>query len=159
MTIALHMADGPVDAIHAFKAYTAMYAEGLVPGTFSAQKALTNVLRFVNGPDSVVMLAMDGAQCAGVLTLVKSGCWYSETSRVMEDKGFYVLPTYRGGDARRVLLQGAIDLSDDTGLPVFITVNNGRRKRGTRSDWERIGVTLGYENRGATLAHFPAEKE
>lgn len=153
--VEVHMADDEVDAVLAFRAYKQMYDEGGIPGSFGPVKALTHVLRFMKGPGSVVLLAMDGDLVAGVLTLAESGFWFNDDGRWIEDKGLYVLPAYRDGDAFKLLLEAAKDISDDTGLIVVITINNGRRKRGGRSGWERIGATLGYTNRGATLAHFP----
>lgn len=153
----VHMADGEVDAVLAFRAYSQMYAEGGIPGSFSPVKTLTHVLRFMKGPGSVVLLVMDGDLVAGVLSLVEQGYWYSEDSRWIGDAGLYVLPDYRNGEAMKLLLEQAKIAGDDAGLPVFITILNGRRKRGGRSEWERLGATLGYSNRGATLAHFPGE--
>lgn len=155
MPIEIHMAEGEIDAILAFRAYAQMHQEGGVPGTISPIKMLTNIFRFMNGPGSVVLLAMEGDLVAGVLTLTEETCWYSEDARVIGDKGLFVLKDHRDGDAAKQLLEAAQKVGDDAGLPVFITINSGRRKRGARSEWERIGATLGYVNRGATLAHFP----
>lgn len=157
MPVEVHMAEGEVDAVLAFRAYSQMHAEGGIPCSFSPLKTLTNVLRFMKGPGSVVLLAMDGDFVAGVLTLAECTYWCSETDKLLEDKGLYVTPDHRGGDALKLLLDAAKIISDDAGFPVFITINNGRRMRGARSEWERIGATLGYLNRGATLAHYPKD--
>lgn len=155
MPVDVIIAETKVDAVRAFQTYAKMHAEGGVPGSFSPLKALTSVLRFMQGPGSVVLLAMDGEDAVGVLSLVEAGFWFSEDGRFFEDKGLYIVPGARGGDALKLLLEDAKNLSDDTGIPIFITINSGRRKRGVRSDWERVGATIGYSNRGATLAHFP----
>jgi GNAT superfamily N-acetyltransferase len=153
--IEVTMAEGEVDAVLAFRAYSRMYEEGGIPGTFSAVKTLTNILRFIKGPDTVVLLAIDGDLVAGVLTLAKESFWFSEDGCFIGDKGLYVLPEYRNGETIKALLEAAKTVSEDTGLMVLITINNEKRKRGGRSEWERIGATLGYINRGATLAHTP----
>jgi hypothetical protein len=139
----------------ALRAYRQMHDEGGVPGTFSPVKTLTNLFRFMKGPGSVLLLVMDGDVVAGVLVLCESGYWFSEDGRFLEDKGLYVVKDYRDGDALKLLLETAANVGDDAKLPVFITINNGRRTRGGRSAWERVGATLGYVNRGATLAHYP----
>lgn len=155
MAVEVRMAEGEEDAIRAFRLYKQMHDEGSVPGTFHPLKTLSHILRFINGPDSLVLLAMEGGQAVGVLSLVKAGLWWSEDGRFFEDKGLYVVPEHRDGEALKLLLDDVVNLSNDTGIPVFITINSGRRRRGGRSEWERIGATLGYVNRGATLAHFP----
>lgn len=155
VSLEVRLAEGEADAIAAFKAYQQMHAEGCVPGAFDPLKTLTNVLRFIKGPGSVVLLAMDGDTLAGVLTLAESSYWYNQTDKWLCDKGLYVLPEHRNGEAFALLLDAAKSISDDTGLAVFIFINNGNRKRGGRSPWERVGLTLGYENRGAILAHSP----
>jgi hypothetical protein len=148
------MAEGAQDAILAFRAYKEMHEASDFPGTFSPVKTLTHILRFIQGPDSVVFLAFDGEDAIGVLTLTKGSFWFSEDGMCLEDKGLFVRAKHRG-EAGKLLLEAARDLSNDTGLIVFITIINGRRKRGGRSEWERIGATLGYSNLGATMAHFP----
>lgn len=159
MAIEVVMAESDVDALLAFRAYQQMHAEGTVPGTIHPVKMLTLLLRWVKGPGSVVLLAMDGDNVAGVLTLVENGFWYAlDSETYLSDRGFYVLPDYRGGEVSKLLLNAAKTVGDDAGLSVFITINNGRRKRGGRSGWERIGATLGYVNRGAVLAHIPEKR-
>ena len=154
MAIEVRMAEDEVDAVIAYRGLKQMHGEGGIPGTFDDLKVLTNVLRMVKGPGSVVFLAMDGDELAGVLPLWEQGYWYS-TDRHLIDKGFYVVPAHRGGEAGKLLLEMAKRTADDTGLPIFITIFNGRRRRGGRSDWERLGATLGYHPQGAVLAHFP----
>lgn len=157
--IEVRLAESKEDVVLAYQAYAAMHGEGLAPpdATLSPLKTLTNLFRFMSDPGSVLLLAMDGASVAGVLVLAESTYWFSETGRYISDKGLYVLPQYRGGEAAKVLLSAAQEAGDDAGCPVFITIINERRKRGSRSDWERIGATLGYINKGATLAHYPGE--
>ena len=91
MAVEVHMAEGEIDAILAFRAYKLMYDEGGIPGTFSPVKTLTHVLRFVQGPGSVVLLAMDGDLLAGVLTLTESGFWFSECgSNISLRRSYYI---------------------------------------------------------------------
>jgi len=144
---AIKLAEGDVDAIHAFRAYQTMHGEGLVPGAFDALKTLTNVLRMVRGPGSAVLLAMDGEACAGVLSLWEDGYWWNH-ERHLIDKGLYVYPAYRDGEAFGLLLNAAKQASDDAGLPLYITIRNLKRPRGHHS-------VRGFINLGATLAHFP----
>lgn len=155
--ISVRLAETKDDVVLAYQAYAAMHAEGLAPAdaTLSPLKVLTNLFRFMNGPASVLLLVMDGESLAGVLALVESGYWFSETGRFIEDKGLYVAPAYRDGDAIKLLLSAAQETGDDAGCPVFITIFNGQRKRGSHSQWERVGATLGYINKGAILAHYP----
>src|SRR3954469_15569803 len=128
MPVEIRFAEDEVDAVLAFRAYTQMYDEGLVPGSFSPVKTLTNVLRCMKGPGSVVLLAMDDDLVAGVLTLAEETCWFSEDARVIGDKGLYVTKEYRNSEAAKLLLDAAKSVGDDAGLPVFITINSGRRK-------------------------------
>lgn len=162
MPLSLRLAEDHVDAVLIFRALKAMHDEDGVPGEFIPIKVLTRLMRVINGPgddggaNSAALMAMDGDELVGFLLLWEETFWFNE-SKFLGDKGLYVLPEHRGGDAGKLLLQGAIDASDDCGLPVFITINNGRRKRGSRSPWERVGATLGYTPRGATMAHFPKD--
>lgn len=155
MPIEIRLGEDEVDAVMAFRALKQMHEEGTVPGGFDEVKVLSNLLRMVKGPNSAVLLAMDGEQLAGVLTLWQQDYWYSSADRHLIDKGFYVLPEHRNSDAARQLLRAAMQVSEDTRQPVYITIFNGRRKRGGRSEWERLGATLGYNPQGAVLAHFP----
>lgn len=154
MALELRVAEGRDDAIKAFVLFKAMHEEGLVPGSFHPLKTLSNVLRMVNGPGSCVLMAMNGDEAVGVLGLFEEAYWWSE-DRFLGDKGFYVLPKYRDAGAFDVLLQAAQQAGDDLGLQVVITIANHRRKRGTRSKWERVGATLGYSNLGAVIARDP----
>lgn len=157
--IDIRMAEDEADAILAYRAYARMHAEGGVPGAnrpLNHLKTLTNVLRMVKGPNSAVIMAMDGDNLAGVLSLVENTYWFGDDDdRFLIDKGLYVAPDYRGGDVLKMLLDAAVNLSDDTGLPVYVTINNLKRRRGAGSKWERIGATLGYINQGAMMAHIP----
>lgn len=154
MPVEVRSADGEADAILVYRAFKAMHQEGGIPGPFHDLKVLTNVLRLVNGPGSVVLMAMDGDTLHGVLGLYQQTYWFNEEA-FLEDKGFYVLPEHRDGAAFDALLTEAKALSDTTGLSIYITLNNGLRKRGGRSKWERRGMTLGYHPQGAVLAHSP----
>lgn len=154
MPIELRIGENEQDAVLTFKAYKAMHDEGLVPGSFDPVKTLRNVLRMVKEPGACVLMVMDGPELAGVLSLYEDGYWWSHDTH-LTDKGLFIYPDYRDGEAFAVLMEAAARTSDDLGLPVFITVFNGRRKRGGRSKWERVGATLGYDNRGATIAHYP----
>jgi len=150
------MAESDVDAFLALRAYERMHTEGTVPGRLDPVKTFAHLLRWVKGPGSVVLLAMDGDNIVGALTLVESTSWFAnDADTFLSDRGFYVMPEYRDGEAAKLLLDAAKTIGDDTKLPVFITINNGKRKRGGRSEWERVGATLGYLNRGATMAHYP----
>ena len=151
------LAEDEVDAVLTFRALKQMHDEGGLPGTFDALKVLANVLRMVRDPGGAVLMAMDGDVLCGVLPLWEQGYWFSSTDRHLIDKGFYVLPDHRNGEAGKLLLDTAKQASDDCGLPVYITIFNGRRKRGGRSQWERVGATLGYTPMGAMMAHFPGE--
>lgn len=156
MALEVRMAADEVDAVLVFRALKAFHDGGGVPGAFDPVKVLANVLSMVRDPGRTALMAMDGDIVAGVLCLVRAGnYWWSSTDSFIEDKGFYVYPQYEGQDAGKLLLDEAKALSDHMRLPVFITVFNGRRKRGGRSQWERLGATLGYQPRGAVLAHFP----
>jgi hypothetical protein len=154
--IEIRLAQDEVDAVLVFRALKSFYDEGGVPGTFSEVKTLANVLSMVRDPGRAALMAMDGETVAGVLCLVEEGPhWWSEVDYFIQDKGFYVFPQYRQGDAGKLLLQEAKLLSNHRQMPVYVSIFNGRRKRGGRSEWERVGATLGYQPRGAVLAHFP----
>lgn len=155
MPLEVRLAETKEDAEAVFSLYRQMHAEGCVPpSAFHALKTMTNVMRLVSGPGSCVLMAMDGDDVAGVLSLYEEAYWWSE-DRHITDKGLYVRPEWRDGGALDLLLNAAKNLSDDTGLPVYLTIFNARRRRGGRSGWERVGATLGYINHGATIAHFP----
>lgn len=154
MAVELRIAESEQDIALIFRAYKQMHDEGGVPGTFHQMKTMTNIVRLVRGPGACVLMAMDGDELAGVLSLYEEAYWWSEDSHI-GDKGFYILPEYRQGDAFSVLMTAAKQASDDSGLPVFITIFNAKRRRGAHAEWERIGATLGYINQGAAIAHFP----
>lgn len=156
MPLELRIAETEQDAVLAFRAYKQMYDEGLVPGSFHGVKVLTRLLRMVQGPGSCVFMVMDDDKLAGVVSLWREPYWYGfDDDLHLADKGLYVLPEYRDGEAFQMLLDAAQNASDTLGLPCFLTVFNFKRRRGGRSKWERLGATLGWPNRGAVIAHFP----
>lgn len=155
-SITFRLAEDDADAILVFRTYIEMHDEGCVPGPIDKVKTLTNCIAMVQGPKSAVLMAMDGDEIAGVLALVEDGYWWN-TERCLADKGLYVRKNFRGTDAIDILLSEAIALSDQTGLPLYITINNLMRRRGGKSPWERLGITLGYHPQGAVLAHYPGE--
>lgn len=153
--IDIRMAEDDADIVLVFRAFLMMHAEGCVPGPINQVKTLTNVARMVRGPNSAVIMAMAGDdELAGVLALVEDGYWWND-DRFLADKGLYVLPNHRDGDAFERLLGAAAQAGDDAGMAVYLTINNIKRKRGGGSKWERIGATLAYTKQGAILAHTP----
>lgn len=155
MALELRIAENMLDVVLVFRAYKQMHEEGLVPGSFKDEKVLGNVLRLMQGPGSIVLMVMDGDKLAGVISLIEQSYWYSE-DRHLIDKGLYVLPEYRDGESLKMLMDAAKNAAEDLGLPCYLFVFNAKRPRGgRRSEWERVGATLGYTNRGAILAHFP----
>lgn len=158
------MAETERDVVLVFRAYKQMHDEGLVPGSFNPTKVLSNVMRLVKGQGACVFMVMDGDKLAAVLSLLEQSYWYADDSRLpagqrndkhLIDKGLYVLPEYRDGEAIDMLLAQAKETADQLGIPCFLFIFNAKRKRGARSGWERAGATLGYTNRGAILAHYP----
>lgn len=153
MPVKIRMAESEQDAVLVFKAFQMMHAGGTVPGPIDNLKTLTNVIRLVKGPRSCVLMAMAGDELAGICGLIQDVYWWNH-DEFLTDKGLFVLPKYENGGTFQALIKAAQQAGDDLGIPVYLTINNGRRKRGAGSKWERIGATLGYTNRGAILAHF-----
>jgi hypothetical protein len=131
-----------------------MHAGGTVPGEFSPNRTFKNLLRFMQGPGSCVLLAMDGDDCCGVLTLKVEQTWYSDTYRCIFEKGFFVRDDARGEGVCQALMEKAREVADDLKLDLFFTIFNVKRQRGSRGKWARVGETIGYTNRGAVIAHL-----
>lgn len=153
MPLELKVAESPEDIVMVFRAYKAMHDEGLAPGTFDGGKALSRIMRWVAGPNSFVLMVMDGDNLAGVVTMIEETYWWSKDDSCLADKGLYVLPEYRDGGAFELLLGAVRDASSDLGVPAAVTIQNIKRKRGARTAWERIGATLGFGILGAIIAH------
>jgi GNAT superfamily N-acetyltransferase len=157
MAVEVREARDDVDCVLVHGAYMMMHAEGGIPGRVDAQMAMEKVFRWRDGPGSVIFMAMDDDELVGILSVTEAKYWWNGDP-FLEDKGFYVLPEYRGGEAGGLLLKAARDLSDGVGQDCYITIMNGLRQRGARSDWERAGFTIGYHPRGAVLVHRPEGK-
>lgn len=153
--ITVRPAESELDLVMAMRAYKEMHDGGTVPGSFSARKTFSSLISFIQGPGSVVLLALDEAgELLGLITLAQQSFWFSEDGRCLIDKGLYVRPGEASDGACKALLEAAANLADDMKLDLFITVFNSKRKRGAKSQWARAGETIGYTNRGAVLAHL-----
>lgn len=150
----IRLAEGEADAARAFKLLMHRAEEGGIPGTVDKGMLLQHVIEMMSTQGACILLAFRGEETVGMLSLCETDLFYGPDI-VLIDRTFHVLPQYRGADVGKALLAEAKALSDHTGKALYITITNSNRKRGPRTQWERVGAMLGYQPMGAMIAHVP----
>jgi GNAT superfamily N-acetyltransferase len=150
----IRLAEGEDDGMSAFHLLMDRAREGGIPGTVDPEKLAQHVHEMMNTQGACILLAFRGKKAVGMLSLCESDLFYGPDI-VLIDRTFHVLPKYRGDDVGKALLAEAKLLADHTGKALYITITNSKRKRGPRTQWERVGAMLGYQPMGAMIAHVP----
>jgi hypothetical protein len=153
----VELAETDADAIAVHRILMMMDAEGCGPVPADPADAMQFIFEMMHTDGSCVLMAMDEGALVGTIGLCTAPFWLNLSRSFISDRWLYVIPSHRDGSARKFLMRAAQQIGDDAGAPVYITINNGRRKRGPRSEWERLGATIGYQPLGAVIAHFPED--
>ncbi len=140
-----------MDAALIFTHLLPMHAEvGRAP--LDHKKMLANVAHSVMRHAAYVVedVSGDEPRIIASMGLIELDYWYSQDSYLSE-VWFYVHPDYRDGEAARLLLAEARQLSERTGLSVMLVAFSEKRQR-PRNGLERIATQVSFAPAGAIFA-------
>jgi GNAT superfamily N-acetyltransferase len=102
------------------------------------------------------LVAIIGGEIVGYLGLWRSQYDYSKAS-FLHDRGFYVLPRYRGGIVGAALLRDAKAIADEADLSLKIIDTNPKKRR-ANARIARTAEIIGYAPAGRIITYHCPNK-
>lgn len=142
--------DEDVIAIHAFM--LAHAAAEMAEATVDAELYMETIYSTVR--DGAGLMAIVEDRLVGYLGLWESRHDYSRET-FLRDRGFFVLPEYRGGPVGRMLIQEARGIAASAGLHLKIIDINPTKKRRPRGQIALSAEILGFRPQGRIITFYP----
>lgn len=150
LTIMAPRGDNDIIAIHRFMMANA--ADEMAEAAVDPVAYMATI--YQTAQDGAALMAILDDELVGYLGLWKSRYDYSQES-FLHDRGFFVLPQYRGGDVGRALLAEAKGIAQHAGLNLKIIDTNPTKARRARRGLALTAEIIGYQPQGRVFTVYP----